>query len=104
VRAEKLNILLEVIIKRRMHTKAKNVADEVFELLVQLGDIKISGVVMGRDGDANRRGTCDITNYMVVGIGLSLHDVHKKVTQRIDVDMSSDARCPSTQTSFIRRW
>lgn len=34
----------------RIHTKAKNVADEVFDL-VKLDDTEISGAVMGRDGD-----------------------------------------------------
>lgn len=45
---------------------------------------------MRRDGDDNRRGLFDITNYTVIGIGPSFHDVHKKVLERIDVDMSSD--------------
>lgn len=46
---------------------------------------------MRRDGNVNKRDPFDITNYTVLGIGPSLHDVHKKGPKRIDtVGMSSD--------------
>ena len=75
----------------RIHTKAQNIADEVFVLLlVQLDDTEISVVVIGKDGDSNRRSPFDITNYMILLMGPSPHDVHKKVPKRIDGNMSSD--------------
>ena len=75
----------------RIHTKAKNIADEVFVLLLgKLDGTEISVVVNGKDGDSNGRGPFDITNYMILLMGPTLHDVHKKVPKRIDGNMSSD--------------